>query len=82
VHANSTRISSSVRKVLAMPADTLRVGLDQSIKDLGNRRDETIKVKGESERAVRFFRDLSAQSAMQRSVVEGVDLDAPPQGAH
>jgi mitofusin len=82
VHANSTRISSSVRKVLAMPAETLRIGLDRSVKDLGARREETIKVKAESERAARYFRTLAGESAAQRTMVEGVDLDTPPQGAH
>jgi mitofusin len=78
VHTNSNRISSSVRKVLTMPADNLRVGLDRSVKDLGARRDDRVKVKAESEGAVKFFRDLVANSAMQRSRVESVDLDAPP----
>lgn len=65
-----------------MPADNLRIGLDRSIKDLGNRIDETVKVKEESQRAVRFFRNLASESAMQRNIVEGVDLDAPPPGTH
>ncbi|POR37620.1 Transmembrane GTPase fzo1 [Tolypocladium paradoxum] len=82
VHSNSARISSAVRKVLRFPADNLRVALDQSVKDLGNRRDETAKVKGESERASKFFRELVGQSEMQLSMVEAVDLDAPPPGLH
>ncbi|PNY28569.1 Transmembrane GTPase fzo1 [Tolypocladium capitatum] len=82
VHSNSTRISSAVRKVLRFPADNLRVALDQSVKDLGNRRDETVKVKGESERADKFFRELVSESEVQRSMVEAVDLDAPPPGLH
>lgn len=82
VHSNSSRISSAVRKVLRFPADNLRVSLDQSIKDLGNKRDETIKVKGESERAVKYFSNLVRDSQGQRSLVEGVDLDAPPPGMH
>ncbi|KAF7547534.1 hypothetical protein G7046_g8976 [Stylonectria norvegica] len=82
VHSNSTRISSAVRKVLRFPADNLRVSLDQSVKDLGNKRDETIKVRGESERAARYFSNLVRDSEGQRNMVEGVDLDAPPPGAH
>ncbi|OAQ79024.1 transmembrane GTPase Fzo1 [Purpureocillium lilacinum] len=69
VHANSSRISSSVRKVLRFPADNLRVGLDQSVKDLGTRRDETAKVKAESERASKFFRTLVGESEVQRSML-------------
>ncbi|KAM0561483.1 hypothetical protein ACHAPJ_003366 [Fusarium lateritium] len=82
VHSNSARISSSVRKVLRIPADNLRVGLDQSLKDLNAKRDETIKVRGESERASRYFLNLVRQSDDQRTKVEGVDLDSPPPGQH
>lgn len=80
VHANSSRISTAVRRVLRVPADNLRVGLDHSVKELGDRREETIKVKGESERAAKFFRELARKSDGQRHAVEGVDLDAPPPG--
>lgn len=82
VHSNSTRISSSVRKVLRIPADNLRSGLEQSVKDLGNRLDETAKVRAESEKAAKFFRNLVGRSEVQRSMVEAVDLDAPPPGSH
>lgn len=82
VHTNSSRISSAVRTVLRLPADNLRVGLDRSLKDLGERRDETVKVKGESERAIRYFRNLAGETERHRSMVEGVDLDTPPPGAH
>ncbi|KAF4469398.1 mitofusin [Fusarium albosuccineum] len=82
VHSNSTRISSSVRKVLRFPADNLRVGLDQSAKDLNTKRDETVKVKGESERASRYFANLARQCVDQRTKVEGVDLESPPHGVY
>ncbi|KAG6004761.1 hypothetical protein E4U21_000791 [Claviceps maximensis] len=78
IHVNSSRISSSVRKVLRIPADNLRVGLDQSVKELGNKRDEAEKVKHESEEAGKFFHELVGRSQVQRSMVEAVDLDAPP----
>ncbi|KAF9877952.1 transmembrane GTPase fzo1 [Colletotrichum karsti] len=81
VHGNSTRISSSVRKVLSIPADNLRVGLEQSVKDLSQRREETLKVKQESEVALKYFGNLVRNSAQQRSVVDSVDLEAPPPGA-
>ncbi|KAK8933114.1 hypothetical protein H634G_07349 [Metarhizium anisopliae BRIP 53293] len=77
IHANSSRISSSVRKVLRFPANSLRVGLDQSVKDLGNKRDEADKVRHESEEASKFFHELVGRSQVQRSMVEAVDLDAP-----
>ncbi|KAF5024898.1 hypothetical protein F66182_3020 [Fusarium sp. NRRL 66182] len=82
VHSNSARISSSVRKVLRIPADNLRVGLDQSLKDLNAKRDETVKVKGESERASRYFTNLVRKSDNERARVESVDLDSPPHGSH
>lgn len=80
VHANSTRISSSVRKILRFPADNLRVRLEESVKDLGKRRDETVKTMSESEQAIDFFGALADKSDAQRRVVDGVDLDAPPPG--
>ncbi|GKU03739.1 mitofusin [Fusarium langsethiae] len=82
VHTNAARISSSVRKVLRIPADNLRVGLDQSLKDLSAKREETVKVKGESERASRYFLNLVRQSDDQRVKVEAVDLETPPPGMH
>ncbi|UKZ79028.1 hypothetical protein TrVFT333_006779 [Trichoderma virens FT-333] len=82
VHTNASRISGSVRTVLRMPADNLRVGLDHSVKDLNKKRDETVKVKGESERASKFFRKLVGESQVQKNMVEGVDLDTPPQNLH
>lgn len=82
MHANSTRISSAVRTVLRLPADNLRVGLDQSLKDLNARQDETVKVRGESERAIRYFRGLADGTENERARVQRVDLDAPPPGLH
>ena len=79
VHNNASRVSSSVRTVLRMPADNLRVGLEHSVKDLSKKRDETVKIKGESERVSRFFRKLVGESQVQKNMVEGVDLDTPPQ---
>ena len=82
VHSNSLRIASAVRKVLHVPANTLRINLDQNVKDLNTRREDTLKVKGESERAFKYFRSLSGEVDMHRSAVEDVDLDAPPPGLH
>ncbi|KAI0413180.1 hypothetical protein F5X98DRAFT_295690 [Xylaria grammica] len=79
VHANSTRIASSVRKVLRFPADNLRVGLTRSVEQLGSRRDETLKTRTESEGAFKYFTSLVRNSAHQRTLVADVDLDAHPQ---
>ncbi|KAL3423239.1 Mitofusin FZO1 [Phlyctema vagabunda] len=80
VHANSDRISSSVRKVLRYPADNLRVGLQRSVEQLGSKREETRKVRGESEVARKYFGNLVNESARIRNNVEAVDLEGPAPG--
>ncbi|KAI9745153.1 MAG: mitofusin [Claussenomyces sp. TS43310] len=80
VHANSTRISTSVRKVLRYPADNLRVGLQRSVEHLGVKREETLKVKEESEVASKYFGNLVTRSARIRTNVETVDLEGPAPG--
>ncbi|KAI1393611.1 uncharacterized protein F4822DRAFT_18551 [Hypoxylon trugodes] len=82
VHTNSTRIVGSVRKVLRIPADNLRVNLTRSVEELGTRREETVKVRGESEVALKYFGNLVRESAHQRTLVEDIDLDAHPQGTN
>jgi mitofusin len=81
VHSNSHRISGTVRKVLLIPANSLRVGLQRSVEQLDTRRDETVKVRKESSDALRYFGNLVQRSAHQRRQVETVDLDAHPPGA-
>jgi mitofusin 2 len=81
VHANSSRIAGSVRKVLRFPADSLRDSLNRSVDDLGKRREETLKVRAESEIALKYFGNLVGASAKQKTLVESVDLDAHPPGS-
>jgi mitofusin len=76
VHTNASRISSTVQKVLRIPADNLRVGLEQSVQKLGKKRNETIEVRDDSSRALKYFSGLARDSETQRNTVEGVDLDA------
>ncbi|APA07867.1 hypothetical protein sscle_03g026370 [Sclerotinia sclerotiorum 1980 UF-70] len=80
VHSNSDRISSSVRKVLRFPADNLRVGLQRSVEQLGTKREETRKIRGESEVARKYFGNLVNKSSEIRNNVEGVDLEGPAPG--
>jgi len=80
VHTNSDRISSQVRKVLAIPANYLRVGLQRSVEELGSKRDETRKIRGESEVARKYFGNLVAKTMSIRTTVEGVDLEGPAPG--
>jgi mitofusin len=80
VHSNSDRISSSVRKVLRFPADNLRVGLQRSVEKLGTKREETKKVRMESEVARKYFGNLVNETTKIRNTVEGVDLEGPAPG--
>lgn len=75
MHANSNRVSTEVRKVLRYPADSLRVGLQRSVEQIAVKRDETVKVKRESEVARKYFGNLVRESAESRRGVEGVDLE-------
>ena len=81
VHSNSNRVSGTVRKVLLIPANSLRVGLQRSVEQLDTRRDETLKIRKESSDAVRYFGNLIQRSGHQRRQVETVDLDGHPPGA-
>lgn len=84
VHSNSTRISGTVRKVLLIPANSLRVGLQRSVEQLDTRRDDTLRVRKESHDALKYFGNLVQRSAHQRHQIETVDLDGHPgaQGGH
>ncbi|KAI9676625.1 MAG: mitofusin [Trizodia sp. TS-e1964] len=76
-HTNCTRISSEVRKVLRIPADKLRVGLQQSVESLVQKREETGKVRAESEVARKYFGNLVRESQELHRNVSRVDLEGP-----
>ncbi|KAH6957191.1 transmembrane GTPase fzo1 [Fusarium avenaceum] len=76
VHANATRISGSVRKVLRIPCNNMRVDLDRALKDVGERRDENLRVKAESSMALSHLRNLVQDSAKQKTAIEGLELEA------
>lgn len=80
-HHNAHRISGSVRKVLHTPKDHVVFNLNRSVEQLGQRREETLKVKKESHEALRYFTNLVRDSASQRTNVEGVDLENVPVAA-
>ncbi|KAL8827531.1 MAG: hypothetical protein Q9191_003128 [Dirinaria sp. TL-2023a] len=77
-HTNSLRISSEVRKVFKIPAEELRDGLQENFVQLSERRAETLKVKGESEVARRYFGNLLRESAEGKRSVEDIDLEGGP----
>lgn len=67
-----------MRKILRFPAENLRSALDKSAKDLGNRHDEAVKLRSDSERAATFFHELVTRSQTERTRIEGVELESPP----
>jgi mitofusin 2 len=78
VQENSSRISRTVQKVLRMPADRLKGSLETTVRELGKRREETVKTRKQSEVALKYFGNLARNSANQRDVVAGIDLESPP----
>ncbi len=81
-HANATRLSSEVRKVLRYPADTLRLGLARSVDQLRQQREATVKVRAESDVARKYFANLLRQTADISHSVDIVDLDGPGHSSH
>lgn len=79
-HSNALRISSEVRKALKIPADNLRVGLQRRFEELQSQREETSKVRAESEVARRYFGNLVRTSSEIRQGVQRVDLEGPAPG--
>lgn len=77
-HINSLRISSEVRKVFKHPFDELRDGLQKNFVAVSERRAETLRVKGESEVARRYYANLLRESEDGRRGVEDIDLEGGP----
>jgi len=80
VHANSTRISAEVRRALKFPADNLRVGLKRNVEKLQAKKEETGKLRHESEAARKYFVSLVRDAGEIRTGVERVDLEGPAPG--
>jgi len=80
-HSNSTRIAGSVRKVLRFPAEQLQFDLQRSVEQLGSRRDETLKIRAESDGALKYFGNLVRESAYHQRMIQAVDLDGNPPAA-
>lgn len=74
-HTNASRVSTETRKILRYPAETLHAGLQQSVRELGEKREERVKVKKESEVARRYFGNLVRETGEGRGRVEDVDLE-------
>ena len=80
-HANALRISSEVRRALKYPADNLRIGLQRSVEKFESKRQETSKIRTESEVARKYFTNLVRESNDVRHSVERVDLEGPAPAA-
>ncbi|KAL8728606.1 MAG: hypothetical protein Q9181_005293, partial [Wetmoreana brouardii] len=80
IHSNASRISSHSRRALRYPAENLREGLQQEVQDLSERREDTLKIKTESEVARKYFGNLVRESMEARRGVEAVDLEGPAPG--
>lgn len=80
VHDNSKRISDEVRRALKYPADNLRVGLKRNVEKLQVKKEETGKLRHESEVARKYFVGLVKETVEIRNGVERVDLEGPAPG--
>lgn len=74
-HTNASRISAETRKILRYPAENLHSGLQQSVRDLGKKREERLEVKKDSAFARKYFGNLVRETAEGRGRVEDVDLE-------
>ena len=73
-------MAAEVRKVLQYPAVGLRAGLEASVEQLSRSREETGKVRAESEVARRYFGNLVRDSREGKVGVESVDLEGGQPG--
>ncbi|KAF1836294.1 hypothetical protein BDW02DRAFT_521419 [Decorospora gaudefroyi] len=77
-HSNALRISSEVRRALKGPANDVRIGLQRNVEKLQLKKEETSKVKAETEVARKYFGNLVRSSNDLRHTVQRVDLEAAP----
>ena len=69
-----------MQKILRHPAEILRSGLSNSVRELGERREDKRKVKRESEVARKYFGNLVRETEEGRRRVGDVDLEGNLQG--
>jgi mitofusin len=74
-HSNASRISAEVRRALKFPSDALKVGLKRNLEQLTVKREDTAKVKGEAERARKYFASLVREAGEISESVRRVDLE-------
>lgn len=76
-HSNASRISSEVRRALRIPAQSLVLRLDRSVKELQQKKKDVSKTKVESDGARKYFSRLVRESREGKRQVEAVDLEGP-----
>ena len=74
-HANASRISTETRKVLHYPAEQVHLGLQHKVKELGEQREQRVRVRKESEVARKYFGNLVRETGEGKVRVEDVDLE-------
>ncbi len=77
-HQNALRISSEIRRALKGPANDVRIGLQRNVEKLQLKKEETTKVRLETEVAHKYFGNLVRHSNDLRQTVQRVDLEAAP----
>ncbi|KAF1849317.1 uncharacterized protein K460DRAFT_279457 [Cucurbitaria berberidis CBS 394.84] len=80
-HQNALRISSEIRRALKGPANDVRIGLQRNVEKLQLKKEETSKIKMETEVARKYFGNLVRSSNDLRQTVQRVDLEAAPPAA-
>lgn len=80
-HQNALRISSEIRRALKGPANDVRIGLQRNVEKLQLKKEETSKIKTETEIARKYFGNLVRSSNDLRQTVQRVDLEAAPPAA-
>ncbi|KAL9624157.1 MAG: hypothetical protein Q9160_001679 [Pyrenula sp. 1 TL-2023] len=79
-HSNASRISSEVRRTLRIPAQRLVLGLQRSVEELQQKREDVNRIKVESDGARKYFTKLVRESREGKRQVEAVDLEGPLPG--
>ena len=79
-HANAHRISAEVRRVLRFPAHQLAVDLQRGVEELKQKKEETARIKYDSEVARKYFGNLVRKSTEARTRVSTIDLEGPVHG--
>lgn len=80
VHINATRVSSELRRALKGPGNDLRVELQRNVETLLTRKEETMKLRTETDFARKYFSNLVRNSSDVRRSVVAIDLEGSPPG--